>query len=149
MNFCEFIKINGRRIGKDEKTFIIAEAGVNHNGNMTLAKQMIDAAVEAGVDAVKFQTFKTDKLILKNIDKAPYQKVTTNSNETQYDMLKHLEVTKEQTAELMGVTPMYYARFENNNLTPSKRNLDFFADFLEMDKDELWNIIEEEKKMKL
>ena len=60
---------------------------------------------------------------------------------------KHL--TKKQTAELMGVTPMYYARFENNNLIPSKRNLDFFADFLEMDKDELWNIIEEEKKMKL
>lgn len=49
----------------------------------------------------------------------------------------------------MGVTPMYYARFENNNLTPSKRNLDFFADFLEMDKEELWNIIEEEKKDKL
>ncbi len=44
---------------------------------------------------------------------------------------------------------MYYARFENNNLTPSKRNLAFFADLLEMDKDELWNIIEEEKKMKL
>ena len=62
-------------------------------------------------------------------------------------------LTKKQTAELMGVTPMYYARFENNNLTPSKRNLDFFADFfadfLEMDRDELWNIIEEEKKMKL
>ena len=55
------------------------------------------------------------------------------------------QLTKKQTAELMGVTPMYYARFENNNLTPSKRNLDF----LEMDKDELWNIIEEEKKMKL
>ena len=59
------------------------------------------------------------------------------------------QLTKKQTAELMGVTPMYYVRFENNNLTPSKRNLDFFADFLEMDKDELWNIIEEEKKMKL
>ena len=44
---------------------------------------------------------------------------------------------------------MYYARFENNNLIPSKRNLDFFADFLEMDKDELWSIIEEEKKIKL
>lgn len=53
---------------------------------------------------------------------------------------------KKQTAELMGVTPMYYARFENNNLTPSKRNLDFFADFLEMDKDELWNIIEEVRR---
>lgn len=59
------------------------------------------------------------------------------------------QLTKKQTSELMGVTPMYYARFENNNLTPSKRNLFFFADFLEMDKDELWNIIEEEKKMKL
>lgn len=58
------------------------------------------------------------------------------------------QLTKKQTSELMGVTPMYYARFENNNLTPSKRNLDFCR-FLEMDKDELWNIIEEEKKMKL
>lgn len=57
--------------------------------------------------------------------------------------------TKKQTAELMGVTLMYYACFENNNLIPSKRNRDFFADFLEMDRDELWNIIEEEKKMKL
>ena len=62
---------------------------------------------------------------------------------------KQLTKKKKQTAELMGVTPMYYARFENILVTPSKRNLDFFADFLEMDKDELWNIIEEEKKMKL
>lgn len=58
-------------------------------------------------------------------------------------------LTKKQTAELIGVTPMYYARFENNNLTPSRRNIDFFAGFLEMDKNELWNIIEDEKKMKL
>ena len=58
------------------------------------------------------------------------------------------QLTKKQTAELMGVTPMYYARFENNNLTPSRRNLDFFASFLEMDKEELWLIIEEEKKTK-
>lgn len=58
-------------------------------------------------------------------------------------------LTKKQTAELMGVTSMYYARFENNNLTPSRRNIDFFAGFLEMDKNELWNIIEDEKKMKL
>ena len=58
------------------------------------------------------------------------------------------QLTKKQTAELLGVTPMYYARFENNNLTPSRRNLDFFASFLEMDKEELWLIIEEEKKTK-
>lgn len=53
------------------------------------------------------------------------------------------QLTKKQTAELMGVMPMYYARFENNNLTPSKRNLDFLGG---IDKDELWNIIKEEKK---
>ena len=64
---------------------------MNHNGNMDLAKSMIDAAVDAGVDAVKFQTFKADKLILKNVKKAPYQKVTTDSAETQYDMLKKLD----------------------------------------------------------
>lgn len=58
------------------------------------------------------------------------------------------QLTKKQTAELMGVTPMYYARFEKNNLTPSKRNLDFFADFLEIDKEELWSILEEEKNLR-
>lgn len=56
---------------------------------------------------------------------------------------KHL--TKKQTAKLMGVTPMYYARFENNNLLPSKRNINFFSDFLEIDKDELLRIVEEDK----
>lgn len=101
MNFNKFVQISERIIGQNEKAFIIAEAGVNHNGDMKLAKRMIDVAVEAGVDAVKFQTFKAEKLILKNIDKAPYQKVTTNRNETQYDMLKRLEVTKEQTVELI------------------------------------------------
>lgn len=101
MNFSGVVKIGEKRVSYNEKVFIIAEAGVNHNGDMNLAKRMIDVAVEAGVDAVKFQTFKAEKLILKNIDKAPYQKVTTNRNETQYDMLKRLEVTKEQTVELI------------------------------------------------
>lgn len=101
MKFNLRIPINQKYIAENERTFIIAEAGVNHNGNMNLARKMIDAAAESGVDAIKFQTFKTDELILKNIEKAPYQKVTTNSGETQYDMLKRLEVTKGQTAELM------------------------------------------------
>lgn len=101
MKFSELINIGDSVIAADKRTFIIAEAGVNHNGDMQLAKRMIDVAVEAGVDAVKFQTFKTDKLILKNIEKAPYQKVTTNTSETQYDMLKRLELTKTQTIELM------------------------------------------------
>lgn len=101
LTFNSQIQIGNRTISEQEKTFIIAEAGVNHNGDMSLAKKMIDVASESGVDAVKFQTFKAEKLILKNIEKAPYQKVTTNSNEAQYDMLKRLEVTKEQTKELM------------------------------------------------
>lgn len=101
MKFNLRIQISNRYIAEDERTFIIAEAGVNHNGDMNLAMQMVDAAVNAGADAVKFQTFKADKLILKDIEKAPYQKVTTDCGETQYDMLKRLEVSKEQTAELM------------------------------------------------
>lgn len=98
--FSKQIQIGNKTISEQDKTFIIAEAGVNHNGDMKLAKEMIDAAADTGVDAVKFQTFKADKLILKDIEKAPYQKVTTDSGETQFDMLKRLEVTKEQTREL-------------------------------------------------
>lgn len=101
MRFNKEIQIGKKIITQKSRTFIIAEAGVNHNGDMTLAKEMIDAAVEAGVDAVKFQSFKADKLILRKVEKAPYQKVTTNNNESQYEMLKRLEVTKEQTIELM------------------------------------------------
>lgn len=99
--FNKNIKIGNCNINPQSHTFIIAEAGVNHNGDMSLARQMIDVAVEAGVDAVKFQTFKADQLILRGIEKAPYQKVTTSGSETQYDMLKRLEVTKAQTMELM------------------------------------------------
>jgi len=65
------------------KTFIIAEAGVNHNGSIDLAKQMIDVALEAGADAVKFQTFKTENLVSKNAPKADYQKISTGNNESQ------------------------------------------------------------------
>ncbi len=101
MRFNREIKIGNRVVSDNSSTFIIAEAGVNHNGDMKIAKEMIDVAAEAGVDAVKFQTFKTDKLILKNVGKAPYQKNTTSGTETQYDMLKRLEITREQTFELM------------------------------------------------
>jgi N,N'-diacetyllegionaminate synthase len=72
--------------------FIIAEAGVNHNGSVELAKQLIDVAVDAGVDAVKFQTFKASKLVAKGATKAAYQKGTTDKAETQLDMLKKLEL---------------------------------------------------------
>ena len=83
------------------KTFIIAEAGVNHNGNIEIAKKLIDVAVESKVDAVKFQTFKAEKLVSKMAQKAEYQKNNTNVGETQLEMLKKLELDVYSHIELM------------------------------------------------
>lgn len=83
------------------KVFIIAEAGVNHNGDISTAKKLIDAACDAGADAVKFQTFKAENLVCKTAEKAEYQLETTDSTETQYDMLKKLELTRQMHEELM------------------------------------------------
>ncbi|MDP3302082.1 MAG: N-acetylneuraminate synthase [Sulfuricurvum sp.] len=85
-----------------KKVFIIAEAGVNHNGSIELAKKLIDTAVDAGADAVKFQTFKAEKLVSKNAKKADYQKQTTDSSESQFDMLKKLELDAATHHELIA-----------------------------------------------
>jgi|TARA_B100000767_G_C19740277_1_gene525846 N,N'-diacetyllegionaminate synthase len=82
--------------------FIIAEAGVNHNGSVDLAKKLIDVASASGVDAIKFQTFKAINLATKNSEKANYQKNTTNQKENQLDMLKKLELSKEMHIELIN-----------------------------------------------
>jgi N,N'-diacetyllegionaminate synthase len=74
------------------RTIIIAEAGVNHNGSVKLAKKMIDEAVNAGVDYIKFQTFKAEKLVSVYAEKADYQKTTTNIDENQFEMIKKLEL---------------------------------------------------------
>jgi N,N'-diacetyllegionaminate synthase len=84
------------------KVFIIAEAGVNHNGCIETAKKLIDVAAEAGVDAVKFQTFKAENLVSKNAQKAEYQKQTTEANESQFEMIKKLELDVDTHKELMA-----------------------------------------------
>lgn len=76
-----------------KRTLIIAEAGVNHNGDINLAKQLIDAAADAKVDYVKFQTFKAENLVSKSAKKAEYQKTNTKNNDSQYSMLKALELS--------------------------------------------------------
>ncbi len=85
------------------KVIIIAEAGVNHNGDIQVAKKLIDVAVDAGVDYVKFQTFKADSLVSKSAKKAEYQSVNVNNgDDSQYAMLKNLELSHENHLELMS-----------------------------------------------
>ena len=86
----------------NNKVIIIAEAGVNHNGSIELAKKLIDVASDAGADAVKFQTFKAEKLVSKQAQKASYQKQTTEAQESQYDMIKKLELDENTHLELMN-----------------------------------------------
>ena len=80
--------------------FIIAEAGVNHNGSIEVAKKLIDVASSSGADAVKFQTFNTENLVSKNAPKADYQE--NDQNETQFDMLKKFELNKEMHLDLIN-----------------------------------------------
>ena len=83
------------------RTLIIAEAGVNHNGDIKLAKQLIDAAADCGADYVKFQTFSADRIVTKSADKAEYQKQSSDSSESQFEMLKRLELSVEMHLELI------------------------------------------------
>jgi N,N'-diacetyllegionaminate synthase len=86
-----------------KKVFLIAEAGVNHNGSIQLAKKLIDVASDANVDAVKFQTFITEKVISKNAKKCKYQiKNTRQVNETQFEMVKKFELNEEAHKELIN-----------------------------------------------
>lgn len=100
MRCVDKLYIAEREISQSAPTFIIAEAGVNHGGDMAAAQKLIDVAVEAGADAVKFQAFKSRELILANVEKAPYQKASSGAHESQLAMLQKLELNLEQIATL-------------------------------------------------
>ncbi|HLD00371.1 MAG TPA: N-acetylneuraminate synthase [Candidatus Nanoarchaeia archaeon] len=89
------ITVGNRKIGDGHPVFIIAEAGVNHEGNLETAKRLIDVAVEAGADAVKFQTFKAEKLNTRTAPKAQYHIETTGQGGSWFDLLKKEELTEE------------------------------------------------------
>ena len=96
------VRIGGRLLGPEQPCFIIAEAGVNHNGDVALAGRLVDAAVEARVDAVKFQTFRAERLASPAAPKAPYQRVRTDAAESQLEMLRRLELSAEAHRRLQA-----------------------------------------------
>ena len=109
-----------------KKTLIIAEAGVNHNGNIETAKQLIDVAAEAGVDYVKFQTFKAAKLVTKSAARAEYQNTNTKDTDSQYEMLKKLELSEADHFELMAYCQTKDIKFLSTGF--DLESLQFLAD---------------------
>jgi N-acetylneuraminate synthase len=96
------IQVGNKLIGAAQPVFVIAEAGVNHNGDLQRARALIDVAVEAGADAVKFQTFQADRLATPGAPKADYQVQTTGDAESQFDMLRRLELSPDAHRELQS-----------------------------------------------
>lgn len=114
--------------------YIIAEAGVNHNGSFELAKKMVDEAKAAGADCIKFQTFVSKSLVSKTAGKAAYQKKTTDADESQLDMLKNLELSFAEFAALK-------AYCETKKIDFLSTAFDFESiDFLESLGMEIWKI---------
>ena len=93
--------IGSKLIGVNEPVFIIAEAGVNHNGDINLAKQLVCKAKMCGADCIKFQTFKAERVVTENAPKAKYQLKTTDPQESQIDMLRRLEMSQDNYQEII------------------------------------------------
>jgi N-acetylneuraminate synthase len=97
----ETLRVGSHQVGPGQPCFIIAEAGVNHGGSLEKARQLVEAAEKVGVHAIKFQTFKAERLATQDAPKANYQLWTTNATESQYDMLRRLELSNDAHLELM------------------------------------------------
>lgn len=128
----------------NKSCIIIAEAGVNHNGDLEMAKKLVKYAAEAGADYVKFQTFHAEKLVTKAAKQAMYQKKNLQSgdNDNQYDMLKKLELSKADHEELLKTCQYYGIKFlstafDNESLIYLTRDLDL--DYIKIPSGELTN----------
>jgi N,N'-diacetyllegionaminate synthase len=124
------------------KTLIIAEAGVNHNGSLELAFELIDAASEAGADIVKFQTFKAENLVTKSAAKADYQLGTTDVQETQFEMIKKLELSYDMHLKLISKCKEKGIRFSSTGFDASSVDLliELGVDFLKIPSGEITNL---------
>ena len=124
------------------KPLIIAEAGVNHNGSLELAFKLIDAASEAGADVVKFQTFKAENLVTQSAAKADYQLETTDVEETQFEMIKKLELSYDMHLKLISRCKEKGIRFSSTGFDPLSVNLliELGVDFLKIPSGEITNL---------
>jgi N-acetylneuraminate synthase/N,N'-diacetyllegionaminate synthase len=117
------VKIGPKTVGNGEPCFIIAEAGVNHNGSIKRAKKLIDAAKWAGADAVKFQIFKAEDVATPGAEKAEYQKTCADQEESQYDMIKKLELGEEEFCDLAQYAKDNSILFLSTPFSPRSANL--------------------------
>ena len=116
LDFNKIVKINNKNVGSGHKAFLIAEIGLNHNGSMSMAKRLVDAAILAGADAVKLQSYKTKYRVAKHGKTSRYVEKVLGTEETDFEMLKKYELSKEQTKELFdyakGRTIIFSAPFD-------------------------------------
>ena len=130
------------RYNISKPTLIIAEAGVNHNGSIELAFELIDAASEAGADVVKFQTFKAENLVTRSAAKADYQLGTTDSKETQFEMIKKLELSYDIHLKLISRCKEKGIRFSSTGFDTSSVDvlIELGVDFLKVPSGEITNL---------
>ena len=124
------------------ETLIIAEAGVNHNGSLDSALELVDAASEAGADVVKFQTFKAENLLTRSAAKADYQLDTTEVQETQFEMIKKLELSYDMHRKLISKCKEKDIRFSSTSFDSSSVDvlLELGVDFLKVPSGEITNL---------
>ena len=123
-------------------TLVIAEAGVNHNGSLELAFELIDVASEAGADVVKFQTFKAENLVTQSAAKADYQLGTTDVQETQFEMIKKLELSYDMHLKLISRCKEKGIRFSSTGFDASSVDVlvELGVDFLKVPSGEITNL---------